>query len=107
MFLEKELMFSTSKDDYEKRSDFLARFHYYEQYYGSLVLMVIVIILAIYLIKIKRYKRFEWIIVIVMFINHSLRALITTDSFKIWIYADYTRTVIFWSIFYALMPTLH
>ena len=85
MFLEMETMFSTSKDDYEKRSVYLSKFHYYEQYYGSLVFMVMVLILAIYLIKIKRYKRFEWMIVIVMFINHALRALITTDSFRAWI----------------------
>ena len=43
-----------------------------QQMYGSLAMHVVILCLAIYIIKIKRWSRFEWTILVCMFLKYLL-----------------------------------
>ena len=60
---------------------------------------IVILGLAKYLIKIKRYKRFEWTIIVLMFSKHTLKALYEEEIFQIirfrkWIHEKETRYVL-------------
>ena len=52
-----------------------------EQWYVALIMCAVSIVFAVYFIIIKRWKRFEWTILLCMFIKYAINAYIATEAF--------------------------
>lgn len=71
----------TTKADYYKEKRLQVTYIWnLELRYGSLVFWALILTLAIYLIKIKRFQRFEWTIVVCMLLKYITYAINTSFS---------------------------
>ena len=71
MFILESIMSASEADKYESLFWKAAHMYLKENFYGSLVIETIILALAIYFITIKRWQRFEWTILLCMFIKYS------------------------------------
>ena len=87
----------------------LQSFESVEQWYGSLLMGAVIICFAVYLIFIKRWNRFEWTIVLCMFMKYALFAFGETDAFKSYdtrILSSKDSFPLFYEVYWSLWWTL-
>ena len=68
--------FEREEDPYEERSRRIRDIYDTEEWYVSFVFGTVILGLAIYFIKIKRCQRFEWTIIICMFLKYAFFLLL-------------------------------
>ena len=92
---------------YENKVQKIEKVYAAEELYGSLVLQAAVICLAIYLIRMKRWSRFEWTIIVCMFLKCSLYELSSSETIFEWSVSGSTLSVVFCLLEVSLEPICH
>ena len=59
----------------------------------------VIVALAVKLLRNKRLSRFEWTIIICMFLKYSLYAVRTIDTFERWIKSNDVLLIVFTTLF--------
>ena len=67
----------------------------------------IVLAFAIYLIRIKRWQRFEWTIIVCMFLRHAMNAFHVTNKFEESFEFETSSYILWFSISATLGPIYH
>ena len=101
------LMSASEDDHYEKPDKKLNKIFYWENLYGSLVMCTVIIALAVRLIRIKKFSRFEWTIIICMLLKYSMYALGSNFVFFEWLMTNKMLFTVFLTLYFTLGPICH
>ena len=80
MYKQQDMIALVGKND-QNDGGKVGHFRDEELLYGSLVMDAVIITIAVYFIFIKSCKRFEWTILLCMFVKFSLQAFYATDAY--------------------------
>ena len=101
------IMDNTGTQDYKKKFEIADNFNRRTETYGSLVMDAVILCFAIYFIKIKRWQRFEWTIIVCMFLKYTLLSINYKSALYEWIHDRDTRFIIFVAFYRTLGPICH
>ena len=78
-----------------------------EYLYGSFIMGAVILGMALYLIKIKRWQRFEWTIILCMFLKYAMNPISTTNAYNEWLETSNIHILVVKSVWFCLSPMYH
>ena len=98
------VMAASVEEEYEQKIFKVKSILSFEARYGSLVMDSVILGLAVYFISIKRWQRFEWTMLLCMFVKYAMYGITTTDVYQEWSSSGSVLTIVFWSFYWTLGP---
>ena len=99
--------FKEEEDPYADNYGKVVDITYAEAWYGSFVMGALILGMAVYFIKIKRWQRFEWTIILCMFLKYAMNPISTTNAYNEWMETSKMHVLVIRSVWPCLGPIYH